>query len=78
MYTDIVIDLQAEAVTQEANAVQSGADPTEWNQSSNARFDLNCFDTNVHIQLCYGSILFLVKIFTFSLSLSLVIYDNMK
>ena len=50
MYTDTVIDLQAEAVAQEANAVQSGADSTDWNQSSNARFDFNyCFDTHVHI-----------------------------
>ena len=42
MYTDIVIDIQTEAVAQEASAVQLGTDSVEWNWSSDARFDLNC------------------------------------
>ena len=40
-YTDIVIDMQAEAVAQQASAVQLGVESTEWNWSSDARFDFN-------------------------------------
>lgn len=40
-YTDIVIDMQAEAVAQQASAVQLGVESTEWNWSSDARFDWN-------------------------------------
>ena len=46
LYTDIVIDLQAEAVSHEASALQFGLDPTDWTQSSNTRFDLSFFDKN--------------------------------
>ena len=46
LYTDIVIDLQAEAVLQEACALQFGLDPTDWTQSSNTRFDLSFSDKN--------------------------------
>lgn len=44
VYTDIVIDMQTEAVAQEASEVQFGMDSTEWNWSSDARFDLNYFN----------------------------------
>jgi len=44
VYSDIVIDMQTEAVAQEATEVHFGIDSTEWNWSSNARFDLNYFD----------------------------------
>lgn len=40
-YTDIVIDMQADVVAQQANAVQLGVESTEWNWSSDARFDWN-------------------------------------
>ena len=46
LYTDIVIDLQAEAVSHEASALQFGLDPTDWTQSSNTRFDLSFSDKN--------------------------------
>lgn len=44
LYTDIVIDMQTEAVAQEASEVHFGIDSTEWNSSPNARFDLNYSD----------------------------------
>ena len=44
VYSDIVIDMQTVAVAQEASEVHFGIDSTEWNWSSNARFDLNYFD----------------------------------
>lgn len=43
VYTDIVIDMQTEAVAQEASVMQFGMDSTEQNWSSDARFDLICF-----------------------------------
>ena len=46
LYTDAVIDLQAEAVSHEASALQFGLDPTDWTQSSNTRFDLSFSDKN--------------------------------
>jgi len=41
VYTDIVIDMQTEAVAQEANEVQFAMDSTEWNWSSDKRFDFD-------------------------------------
>ena len=41
VYTDIVIDRQAEAVAQEANEVQFATDSTEWSWSPDKRFDFN-------------------------------------
>ena len=41
LYTDIVIDMQAEAAAQEANEVQFALDSTEWSWSPDERFDFN-------------------------------------
>ena len=42
VYTDIVIDMQTEAVAEEASVMQFGMDSTEQNWSSDARFVLIC------------------------------------
>lgn len=41
VYTDIVIDMQTEAVAQEANEVQFAMDSTERNWSPDKRFDFD-------------------------------------
>ena len=47
VYADIIIDMQTEAVAQEASEVQFVMDSSNWNWSSNTRFDFN------HLNLCF-------------------------